>query len=275
MANDLLITAIRAAGLTVEDVSRIAGADSRTVQRWLSGRVPHPGYRSKVALALGVEERELWPETRRTRNRDRLEEIAGAWPLRSDPDAPDWRALLARATEQIDLIGYSLMSIAEARAINKTLTGKARAGCPVRIALADPDAGHVTALDARRRVGGRLADRINEARRRLEPLAGEDQIEIRQHQVATSHTIVRFDHHMLLTIHTSGTPGFQAPLLHLRRERDYGIFDQLAAHIESVWQSAVPIGTEATRPGATPPATPPNAPDELLDQLDYVWRPAR
>ncbi len=269
MTNDLLISTIVRADLSIDDIADIAQVDPRTVQRWLGGRTPHPRYRQKLAAALEVEERDLWPEAARVRSKSDLDEIAGAWARRSDPDAPNWRALMRGAQQQIDVVGYSLLHIAEARVIKKQLADKARAGCQVRIAIANPNAQHVAAADLRQRPPGRLIARIEDGRRRLEPLAAEPGIELRQHDVATSHTILRFDQHMLLTIHLYGTPGFQAPLIHLRRERDYGMFDQLAAHIEDLWENASPVG-------AAPPKEPASAPavDEL-DQLDYVWRPDR
>jgi lambda repressor-like predicted transcriptional regulator len=269
MANDLLIAAIRQAGLSVNDVADIARADPRTVQRWLGGRLPHPRYRQKLASALEVEERELWPEAARVGPKGDLDEIAGAWARRSDPDAPDWRPLLRAAERQIDLVGYSLLHIAEARAINKQLSQKARAGCRIRIALAGPGAEHVLAADLRQRPPGRLIGRIKDAHRRLVPLAQERGIELREHDVASSHTILRFDDHMLLTVHLYGTPGFQAPLIHLRRERDYGIFDQLAAHVEDLWQNATPLGAQRREEPAAAAA----AGDEL-DRLDHIWHPS-
>jgi transcriptional regulator with XRE-family HTH domain len=268
MANPLLIAALREADLSVEDVASVVQVDPRTVQRWLGGRVPHPRYRQKLASELGVEQRELWPDVVEVGTKGDLDEIAGAWARRSDPDGADWRTLLRAAERQIDLVGYSLLHIAEARVISKQLSEKARSGCQVRIAIADPDAEHVLAADLRQRPPGRLIPRIKDAQRRLAPLATEPGIEVRQHEVATSHTLLRFDHHMLVTIHLYGTPGFQAPLLHIRRERDYGIFDQLAAHIEDLWQNATSLG--APRQETTTRAA---AADTDLDDLDYIYRP--
>src|SRR5438067_2289491 len=151
MANDLLITAIAQADLSIDDVADIAQVDPRTVQRWLGGRTPHPRYRHKLATALQVEERDLWPDVAQVRSKGDLDEIAGAWARRSDPDAPDWRALMRAATQQIDLVGYSLLHVADARAINKQLADKARAGCRIRIAIANPEAEHVAAADLRQR----------------------------------------------------------------------------------------------------------------------------
>jgi hypothetical protein len=271
VANDLLINAIRAAGIDPDQIAEIAGVDPRTAQRWLGGRVPHPRYRQKLAAALALHELELWPETARERSREDLDEIAGAVSRRSDPGAPDWRALLQRAEHHVDLLGYSLLEIAEARSINKTLTSKARAGCQIRIAIADPTSAPVAAADRQQRPSGRVTSRIATATERMASIAGEPGIELRHHQVATAHTILRFDDHLLLTIHLYGTPGFQAPQLHIRRERDYGLFDQLAKHFEDIWQTATPIGT----PTAAAPAEPqlPTPERGPLDDLDYVWRP--
>ncbi len=194
-------------------------------------------------------------------------------PRRSDEGAPDWRALLAAAEHHVDLLGYSLLEIAEARQINKTLAAKAADGAKVRIALADAGSDAVAEADRVGRPPGRTSTRVREATERFSALAGVPGIELRTHSVAACHTLLRFDEHMLLTIHLYRTPGIQAPLLHLRRRRDYGLFDQLERHFEDVWQAAKPIPA----PGAeAPPAKAARSPeDDFLERLDYVWRPER
>ncbi len=272
MANDLLITTIREAGLDINDVADIAGADPRTVQRWLAGRVPHPRYRIKIAQALHVEEHDLWPETGRARGRAALGEIIAAFPRRSDPDAPDWRALLRSAEQHVDILGYSLQHVTEARQSNKLLAAKAGDGCQIRIAIANPNADAVLAADQQQGPPGRLISRIQASQQRLLGLLGQPNVEVRQHHIATTHTILRFDEHMLLTIHLYATPGFQAPLVQLRRERDYGLFDQFAKHFEDVWQAAQPIAGRQSQITAAAAARAAER-DEFLDQLDHVWRP--
>jgi transcriptional regulator with XRE-family HTH domain len=200
VANDLLLAAIRAAGLDPDQIADTAGVDPRTAQRWLGGRIPHPRYRQKLAAALHVDEAELWPETAQ-RQSGELDELIGAVSRRSDPGAPDWRALLGRAEHNADLLGYSLLHIAEARTINKTLAGKARAGCQIRIAIADPTSPHIAAADRQQQPPGRLVARVQTARERLEPLVAEPGIDVRLHRIATTHTVLRFDDHLLLTIH--------------------------------------------------------------------------
>ena len=277
MANDLLITAIRDAGLDPGQIADLAGVDRRTVDRWLQGRVPHPRYRHQLATHLGREEHELWPETTRARGQTALGEITAAYPRRSDPDAPDWRALLRSSHHQADMLGYSLQHVAQARQITKLLTDKARDGCQIRIALADPTAPPAIAADQQSRPPGRLTSRIQDTQRRLAGLLGQPGIELRQHQLATTHTILRFDDQLLLTIHLHGTPGFQAPLLHLRRQHDYGLFDQLAKHIDDIWQASQPLGSHDHQTADPTPATLKAAAerDQFLDSLDDVWRPSR
>lgn len=277
MANDLLIQAIRQAGLDLVEVADIAQADPRTVQRWLGGRVPHPRYRKRLAEALHVEEQELWPETVRVRRKAALREITAAAARSGDPDAPDWRALLRAAERQVDLLGYSLHQVTEARQWDKLLAAAIGRGCQIRIAVAAPNSEVVAAADAAQRPPGRLISRIRESQVKLLALSRLPGIEVREHRVATTHTILRFDDQMLLTIHLHGTPGFQAPVLQLRRESDYGIFDQLVAHFEDVWQTALQLGAggdAAAQPAATASARR-SAEEEkrrYLESLDPVWK---
>lgn len=48
---------------------------------------------------------------------------------------------------------------------------------------------------------------------------------------------------MFVTPHLYGLKGYRAPLLHLRRSVDDGMFDGLLAHFERVWATATPIPT--------------------------------
>lgn len=53
---------------------------------------------------------------------------------------------------------------------------------------------------------------------------------------------------LIVTPHVFGRPGRLAPLFHLRRHREDGIFDNYLTHLEDVWATAVPIpGTAKTR----------------------------
>lgn len=43
---------------------------------------------------------------------------------------------------------------------------------------------------------------------------------------------------MLVTVHLYAAPGPQAPLIHLRRTTDHGLFDRFADHIDAIVQDA-------------------------------------
>ncbi len=277
MPNDLLIAEIRKSGLELHEVADIAEVDPRTVQRWLAGRLPHPRYRQKLTAALGATEGELWPQVLEAARKPDTNEIVAAWPQRRDPDAPDWRALL-RGANEVDLLGYTLSQITDTSGAIKQLRTRSAAGTQIRISIADPDGPAARSADQLQRPPGRLIPRIVAARQQLLQLAPT--VALRQHQIATTHTLLRFDDELLLTIHTHGTPGFQAPLLHLRREQDYGIFDQLAKHFEDIWTIARPFagaGLRADGPAVAddPETVRDRALDDLLDNLDNVWRPGR
>lgn len=279
MANDLLIQAIRTAGLDRDQIADLVQVDPKTVERWIAGRLPHPRYRAALSRALGVGEEDIWPDAVSSAARERgpAAEIIGAWPRRDDPAAPDWRALLRGAQTRVDLVGYSLLSVLEAAGALEAMVSKAREGVSIRVATVDPHAEFVLAADLAGRQTGRLIGRIKRASEVLGALSHEPGIELRQHTVPTSHTVLRFDDQLLLTVHLHGTPGFQAPALHLRRQQDYGIFDQITGHLEAVWANAKPVAAVAeSEPADAPVSTAqPSPADALLDRFDQVWRPGR
>ncbi|MEV0426637.1 helix-turn-helix transcriptional regulator [Micromonospora sp. NPDC050495] len=69
MANEALRVAMAEKGETVESLAEKVHVDPKTAARWLaSGRIPHPRTRAVVAMVLGREVAELWPEPCRRRD---------------------------------------------------------------------------------------------------------------------------------------------------------------------------------------------------------------
>ncbi|CAN5400942.1 hypothetical protein BH24ACT7_BH24ACT7_05290 [soil metagenome] len=54
-------------------------------------------------------------------------------------------------------------------------------------------------------------------------------------------SIFRGDNLMFFTPHLYALKGYRAPLLHLRRLTDDGLFDGLLAHFERIWTTTTPI----------------------------------
>jgi hypothetical protein len=152
---------------------------------------------------------------------------------------------MRNAVEQIDLLDYSLIDIVGASGLPAMLLEKGAAGCQVRALIGAPDSIWVAA--AAKQLGQDDQDYISRtelereielSRGHLEPLIGKPGIEIRAFYAERYNTIVRFDDQMLVTLHLWGTPTAQAPLLHLRRHADGGLFDQFAHHLETIIREA-------------------------------------
>jgi hypothetical protein len=57
-------------------------------------------------------------------------------------------------------------------------------------------------------------------------------------------SLFRFDDDMFVTPHLYGTPGYSAPLLHVRRLGPDGVFANFAEHFEAIWATARPPRTD-------------------------------
>lgn len=286
--NERLRAAIRQKGLDPDQLSVLVQVDVKTVYRWLGGRTPRPRYRAKVARALERDERQLWPDAAiEVPAEDPQREIHGAWPHANDYRAPDWRVLMRDAVEQIDLLDYTLLDIVGAAGITDMLEEKGASGCRVRALIAAPDS--IWVASAAKQLGQDDQDYISRtelereielARGHLEPLVGKPGIEIRAFYAERYNTILRFDEQMLVTLHLWATPTAQAPLLHLRRRGDGGLFDQFAHHLEGIIREATepvdPNPEHYPDPAKNPDRYRPTTPETYDEQKREVeWNPPK
>lgn len=287
-SNERLRAAIRQQGLDPDRLSVLIQVDVKTVYRWLRGRTPRPDYRARAAKALERDERELWPETAiKVPAEDPQREIEGAWPHASDYRAPDWPALMTTAVERIDLLDYTLLDIVSAPGIPDMLADKAAAGCHVRVLIAAPDSIWVASaakqlgLDEQDYVSRtELQREIEQARGHLEALIGKPDIDVRTFYAERTNTILRFDEQMLVSLHLWGTPTAQAPMLHLRRRADGGLFDQFAHHLDQIAQHASePVDPDPDLypdPNKNPDRYSPTTKETYEQQHQAVqWNPAK
>jgi transcriptional regulator with XRE-family HTH domain len=245
LSNERLRAAIHQAGLEIDDLARIAEVDAKTVRRWIAGRTPRGRYRTRLAQALGKTERELWPEhDLQIAGRDERAEILSAYAHTNDVAAPDWRALLNQAAVQIDLLDFTLTDVLASAGTIDLLTVKAQAGCEIRLLISAPDSAQLVLAEAEQGTDITLTDIPDSAQeaehsitlgRSLSTTPG---IEARTFIAGRFNTILRFDDEMLVTLHLYGTSGQEAPLLHLQRHSDHGLFEQFAAHYDAIWQGA-------------------------------------
>lgn len=239
--NEPLRKAMADARVSIESVARAVGVHTKTVQRWLGGRTPHPRHRWAIADLLGVREEALWPETKAhaTARATVTSEILAAYAHRAEVPLHIWHDLLDQASRQIDLLGYAMLFLPESNPnLAELLRRKAAADCIIRIALVDPDSPEVAARDAEEGLAGALPSRIRTALHYFAELADQDGISFHLHSTKMYNSIFRFDDEMLVTPHLYGQPGYMSPALHLRRVGPYGIFDNFALHFERVWATS-------------------------------------
>jgi len=250
MTNERLRVALDSAGLTIEAAARATGVDPKTVQRWLTGRIPHPRHRWAIAARVEEDEEFLWPDARRSgpSNDGATAEIVAAYAYRSDLDTRRWWDLLVRAERQIDLLGYTLYFLPQQHPNLADLLGeKAKKGCRIRIGLADPSSPNVQARDEEEHHAITLVARIQSTLEWLEPVLQFNEIDARFQDAPLYSSIFRFDDQMLVTPHLFATPGHSAPLLHLRRLGPNGLFSRFAAHFEGIWADTRPIREDRRR----------------------------
>ncbi len=244
MSNERLRAAIDQAGLSVDQLALKVEVDSKTVRRWISGRTPRKTYRLRVAQALGTSEPELWPEEElRVDGRDEQAEILAAYTHVNDHAAPDWRALLARTTQTVDILDLTLTDILGQTGTQDLLRERAAAGCQIRLLLSAPESAYLTLNDAELGQDLRLIDippsaqDANHTLTLLPPLIAAG-VQARTFITARPTPIMRFDDEMLVGLPLYATPTEQAPLMRLKRHSDHGLFQAFADQYDLLWQDS-------------------------------------
>lgn len=251
--NDRLRRAMLAARVTIEGITEATGVDPKTVQRWLSGRVPHARHRWAVATLLGEDEGEIWPIVGRARRSVGVKpEVVAAYGRRDDLGPGRWEDLLLAARSRIDILGYALYFLTEQQPDLVEMLISRPPGCEVRILLADPNCVQVRHRDEEKGSPGALAARIRSTLHFLHPLGGRPGIEIRHHEAAAYNSVFRFDDQMLVTPHLYGIPGASSPLLHLRNLGPDGLFAGFLGHFETLWAHAFPVDASRFAPRYVP-----------------------
>jgi lambda repressor-like predicted transcriptional regulator len=259
MSNERLKAALDHAGITIDELADQAGVDTKTIERWLSGRVPHRRSRQRVARLLGRTPHELWPDaeapgpdlTPTARDRQ-SSDLLGAYQAAAD--APDWQELLETATREIDLLDLTLHELITTDGIVQLLAEKANQGVEIRILLSDPESVQLIVVQGERDLHPdltalpALAWEVQRTLGYLQPLLTNPRVHARTHVAAPRNTILRVDDEMLVTLHLWGAPPALEPRLHLRHEQKAGLFARFAHHYELIWQhAAAPVKPDPDR----------------------------
>ena len=221
------------------DVAKSLGVDPKTVQRWIGGRVPHARHRWGVADLLSVHEYDLWPHLADLPSID--SEVYATYQYRGTMPRSVWRNLFESAKDEIGILVYSGLFIAEDADLIRIIGDKARSGTIVRIIVGDPDSPHVDQRGHDEGIHDAMAAKIRNAILLYRPLltAGAS---IRLHSTVLYNSLYIGDGEMLINQHIHGIAAAYAPVLHLRQHVDDGIFTTYTASFDRVWQLAAPLG---------------------------------
>jgi hypothetical protein len=234
-------------GLTHHALAEELEVNVKTVERWVVGDyVPFPRNRHRLAIRLGRDESYLWPDAL---PRDRAaamseSEIVKVYPHRSNVPSDEWRQLFDSGTEEIGVLVYAGLFLAEDASLQRILRKKAKAGARVRILLGDPDDAHIAERGREEGVGDAMAAKIRNALvlyRGLPAVAG---VEFRMHRTVLYNSIYRTDDRLFVNTHVYGVPAAQAPVWQLRRIPGGELASHYVDSFERVWNDTIPM-TEA------------------------------
>ncbi|MER7506221.1 DUF5919 domain-containing protein [Nonomuraea pusilla] len=245
MANERLRAALLQHGVSIAQLAEAITVDPKTVERWVTkGRSPYRRHRYAVASYLGVEETYLWPEalTREQVASASESEILTVYPHRWAVPRDAWGRLFASASEEIGILVYSGLFLADDAGLVRMLGEKADAGVRVRILLGDPDCAEVAQRGRDEGIDGGMVAKIRKVLVLYRPLRGRANVEIRLHATVLHNSIYRADDQLLVNTHVYGTPAVNAPVFHLRKVLGGDMVATYTESFERVWDGARPIG---------------------------------
>ncbi|MFD0884588.1 XRE family transcriptional regulator [Streptosporangium algeriense] len=244
MANERLRTALLERGTTIVEVAEAIEVDAKTVERWITrGRVPYRKHRFAVAKLLGVEEAYLWPEAMTPAQAAAVSgsELVTVYPHRWAVPKDTWGRLFSTAQEEIGVLVYSGIFIAQDTGIMRIFAEKAKAGVRVRVLLGNPDALEAAQRGADEGLGDGMAAQTRMALTLYRPLQQVEGIEIRLHHTILYNSIYRADDQLLVNTHIYGKFATDAPVMHLRKVAGGDMVSTYADSFEAVWAGATPI----------------------------------
>src|SRR5258708_2609909 len=243
MPNERLRATLLERGFTPAALGDEVGVDHKTVERWISGRVPYLRHRYSVASFVGVHEAYLWPGALSREQVDAASdsEVLAIYAHRSDVPHDAWAQLFKTAEHDIGVLVYAGLFLAEDAAAKKVLAERARAGVRVRILLGDPDSPQVAERGANEGVDDAVAAKIRNVLVLYRALRATDGVEFRFHQTILYNSIYRSDDQLLVNTHVYGVAAAFAPVWHLRRVAGGEIATTYLDSFERVWETAVPL----------------------------------
>ncbi|MGQ4514837.1 XRE family transcriptional regulator [Streptomyces sp. DW26H14] len=244
MPNERLRAAMAASGWTYTALADKVEVDPKSVERWVNlGRTPRRATAMLAAETLGEDVHALWPALRQARPARAVSpELVALYDQRADVPVSTFTDMLAQAREHIDVLVYAAVFLHESYPrLNDLLRERAAAGCLVRIAVGDPDSTNVQQRGTEERFGHGIESRCRLALMHYRPLADVPGIEVRTHATTLYNSIYRADDQTMINAHVWGVNAYGAPVWHLRRSGEGGMFDTYTRSFDAVWETATSV----------------------------------
>ncbi|WP_241474685.1 XRE family transcriptional regulator [Nocardiopsis xinjiangensis] len=238
--NAALRKALAASRLTETDVAAHIGVDPKTVRRWLSGTRPYPRHRWAVADLLQVEEEALWPEkSHQSRtNSPAPEHTPRVYAHRWQVPREVWWNLFNSADQEIGILAYSALFLADDMGILELLTSQARKGVSVRIILGDPESHPVEKRGRDEGIGEILPARARNSLFLFREFMTSNRVDVRTHSTALYCSIFLTEKTILANQHIYGLPAARAPVLEIEREPLSELSKIYTSSFEKVWSDS-------------------------------------
>ena len=247
MANERLRDTMARGGWTCAALGDAVGVDPKSVERWVNlGRTPRRTTAMRAAETLGEDIYALWPSLRQARPARAVSpELVALYDRRADVPASTFVDMLGSARARLDVLVYAAVFLHEAYPrLNDRLREQAAHGCRIRIALGDADSPNVQQRGREERFGHGIESRCRLAAMHYGPLLGVPGVEVRTHGTTLYNSLYRADDQMLVNAHVWGANAYGAPVWHLRRAADGGMFDAYSESFDAVWATATPVEQE-------------------------------
>jgi transcriptional regulator with XRE-family HTH domain len=248
--NERLRTAMLRTGTTTDDLALCCGVDVKTVDRWLAlGRVPHRANRWDAARRLGYDEDYLWPDVPGRNPGRRVEasqsELVRIYPDRGSIPRETWHRLFGGAREEIGVLVYAALFLAEDAGARRLFAEQARAGVRVRLLFGDPDCTAVGQRGEEEGIGAvAIGAKIRNVLALFRPLVQAQAVEVRLHSTVLYNSIYQADDQVLVNVHVYGNVANCAPVLHLRKISGGSMVTTYLDSFTRIWDEAKPWNGE-------------------------------
>ena len=167
-------------------------------------------------------------------------ELIAVWAHRSDVPRETWSRLFSSAEQEIGILVYAGMFLAEDAGFKNILADKARAGVRVRILLGDPDSQVVADRGDDEGIGDTVPVKIRNALALYRPLRQVEGVEFRLHRTVLYNSIYRADDQLLVNTHVYGLPP-RRPRPGICASSRGASWPAYLDSFERVWETATPV----------------------------------